>query len=394
MTIQLNNKNIFAFADTHGSHRQTVVPANTDIVVFAGDACYNGNEAQLIDFFSWFADLPVKYKLFVPGNHDLPLDLEPDFVRNMLPDPVIYLEDAGIEIEGIRFYALQARPYLPFEPAGLPAGIDVLITHGAPAGILDEDGTGCPLLRKQVGEMKPKVHIFGHSHKDGDTATIIDGTLFANVGMSYLPTRKINSVFALDSYTCESESSDFPYRLKKTFIGYYSSLWQMEAAIQGLSATDDSGRPFCYMATEYRLDATYDNQAETRRSYLGDGHLNDVCFTCEREDCMFDYRWDPISEEAHSIGDFLGRTPEQIRFKQGDLVEVMDDNRIFSGKVVSPPPSREATPPRNYREDCYCILAYDGENKTHTHLFPLSVYVFPPRSPLSDFPYNDKIFIV
>jgi hypothetical protein len=191
--------------------------------------------------------------------------------------------------------------------------------------------------------------------------------------------------------------------LAKSLIGYYSSLWQAEEVIYTETeehwnvffAPDEYCGHFCYMITEFQLDETeYYNQPETRRSYLTNGNLNDICLTCERGNCVYDYHWDKIFQKKHSIGDFLGRTPEQIRFKKGDLVEVMDDNRVFLGIIISPPLSREVmqegekkredTSFHNYSEDCYCVLEYDRENKTFTRTFPLSVYVFPPRLSISD----------
>jgi predicted phosphodiesterase len=36
--LNLNNKNIFDFSDTHGNHRALQVPEIVDIVICAGDA--------------------------------------------------------------------------------------------------------------------------------------------------------------------------------------------------------------------------------------------------------------------------------------------------------------------------------------------------------------------
>lgn len=52
----------------------------------------------------------------------------------------------------------------------IPDGVDVLITHGPPHGILDAaaDGhlCGCPDLRDTITQrVKPRLHIFGHIHE-------------------------------------------------------------------------------------------------------------------------------------------------------------------------------------------------------------------------------------
>jgi Icc-related predicted phosphoesterase len=51
----------------------------------------------------------------------------------------------------------------------IPDGLDVLITHGSPFGILDQEEPsgehlGCAELLKAVEDKKTKVHIFGHIH--------------------------------------------------------------------------------------------------------------------------------------------------------------------------------------------------------------------------------------
>jgi Icc-related predicted phosphoesterase len=184
MKIELNTHSgkrhvVFAFADTHGRHRQVAVPGDVDTVIFAGDACEAGDQAQLEDFFAWFASLPAKNKLFVPGNHDLPFEFAPDIAANMVPKNVIFLEEDGITLNGMRFYALPARPWM-HEALYLPSNIDVLVTHGAPKGILDA-GQGCHILRKLVALEKPKNHIFGHVHQTGGQSVQEERTTFWNV---------------------------------------------------------------------------------------------------------------------------------------------------------------------------------------------------------------------
>ena len=76
MILNLNKKNIFAFSDTHGDHRELQVPGNVDIVICAGDAVEDnlvGDEYD--DFIEWYASLPCKWKIFVPGNHELSFEL-------------------------------------------------------------------------------------------------------------------------------------------------------------------------------------------------------------------------------------------------------------------------------------------------------------------------------
>lgn len=187
MRVSKNNKIIDAFADTHGRHREYHYDSKaTDILVCAGDVCNGSDEEQLQDFFLWFAQQPAKYKLFVPGNHDLPFDLEPEHALQYIPTGVTYIEQGEILLDGIKFYILPARMGLHKEtaPGHLPADIDILVTHCPPKDILDGDShCGCPILRALVEKAKPKIHIFGHCHQTAGKRVRIGGTEFWNVAV-------------------------------------------------------------------------------------------------------------------------------------------------------------------------------------------------------------------
>jgi Icc-related predicted phosphoesterase len=100
----------------------------------------------------------------------------------------IYLEDDEVTIDGVRFYGSPWTPVF-FDWAfmkkrgadiaevwkKIPQGLDVLITHGPPQGILDDAASyrggggepshaGCADLRARVRFVKPKLHFFGHIH--------------------------------------------------------------------------------------------------------------------------------------------------------------------------------------------------------------------------------------
>lgn len=176
--LKINNLRIVAISDTHGQHRKLQIP-DADVIIHLGDACEGGDEDQLRDFFQWFSGLPVAHKLFVAGNHDLPFDLDPGYAMTFIPNNVELLENSEVIIEGVRFYGLVARPWL-FEMTSIPDKVDVLITHGPPLGILDEN-IGCPILYKVVKEAKPEYHLFGHIHSEGERCMTEGSTTFCNV---------------------------------------------------------------------------------------------------------------------------------------------------------------------------------------------------------------------
>lgn len=180
MLIEYKGHRIFAFSDTHGMYRRLNVPADADILICAGDACEGFNPADLQDFFTWFAAIPARLRIFVPGNHDRIFNTDPVRARNMVPGSIVLLESEGIEYDGINFFSVPARPYLK-GLVSIPLGIDFLITHGPAYSYLDRD-TGDKNLYLAITGARPKYHIFGHVHEEGlKRKAMLDGTTFLNV---------------------------------------------------------------------------------------------------------------------------------------------------------------------------------------------------------------------
>lgn len=180
MLIEYKGHKIFAFSDTHGMYRRLSVPADADILICAGDACEGFNPADLKDFFEWYLAIPAKLRIFVPGNHDRIFNTEPVRARNLIPGGIVFLENEGIEYDGIKFWSVPARPYLK-APETIPAGIDFLITHGPAYSYLDRD-MGCKQLFLSIASAHPVYHIFGHVHEEGLQRKVMFGsTTYLNV---------------------------------------------------------------------------------------------------------------------------------------------------------------------------------------------------------------------
>lgn len=174
-----------------------------DILVIAGDATFEGRYEELKLLNSDLEKMSHKHKVFVAGNHDLMFENSPDAARSLTPAITHYLNDSGCEIEGIRFWGSPVTPYFhnwafnrfPEEIKKhwdlIPEGIDVLVTHGPPYGILDllvpespiPKHLGCPLLTARVKEVKPGLHVFGHIHENGGSAKRIGKTLYVNASL-------------------------------------------------------------------------------------------------------------------------------------------------------------------------------------------------------------------
>jgi Icc-related predicted phosphoesterase len=64
----------------------------------------------------------------------------------------------------------------------VPQGIDILVSHCPPAGVLDvndkKQSCGCPVLAENLPTIDPRLHVFGHIHKsagavrDGDRISV------------------------------------------------------------------------------------------------------------------------------------------------------------------------------------------------------------------------------
>jgi Icc-related predicted phosphoesterase len=173
------NLRLVLLSDTHQLHREVDVP-DGDIFIHAGDfTMFSQNMKAIVDFNDWLGELPHRYKIVVPGNHESFLEADPSD-RFML-DKAIVLINEGTEIEGLRIWGSPVTPLYGGAfglssakdrkrlYARIPWDIDVLITHGPPSGILDTAPTsglheGCHELLDAVLRVRPKLHVFGHVH--------------------------------------------------------------------------------------------------------------------------------------------------------------------------------------------------------------------------------------
>lgn len=175
--FRYNHHEIIALSDTHGHHRRITLPA-CDVLIHLGDACENGDEEQLADFFAWFKHQPAKYKLFVAGNHDLPFDLNPEGALLMIPPEVIYMSNSSLTIEGITFVSVEARPWM-HQPIVYENRADIFLSHGFPDGI--GLNNGCSLLTQAIFSARAKVALFGHIHHSEPPIVVRNEVQFVNV---------------------------------------------------------------------------------------------------------------------------------------------------------------------------------------------------------------------
>lgn len=204
---------ICCISDTHSKHDYIEVPP-CDILIHAGDCTNDIGKRDLRNFCIWFERQPAKHKIFIAGNHDGAFEKWPDLARAMVKEyapSVVYLEDSGVEIEGLKIWGSPMTPtffnWFFNRDRGIqiqkhwdliPKDTNILITHGPAAGILDDvwDGTqrqGCEDLLKTIESLENlKLHIFGHFHLNGGISKTIGNVIHVNAAMlddNHNPTR-------------------------------------------------------------------------------------------------------------------------------------------------------------------------------------------------------------
>lgn len=188
---------ITAISDTHLA--QPILPGG-DILIHAGDVSYQGRAEELLEFNTWLAKQPYEYKVLIAGNHDFMFEKNPGLAKTLVTAPTHYLENNLVTIKGIKIWGSPITPefcHWAFNRdrgpqinhywAQIPEGVDIIVTHGPPMGILDvvEDNpgmyehVGCKDLLHHIRRVNPKYHIFGHIH-EGYGQETKDGTTFIN----------------------------------------------------------------------------------------------------------------------------------------------------------------------------------------------------------------------
>lgn len=202
-------------SDTHSQHDALRLPEG-DVLLHCGDFSKRGELGDVQIFLDWFAAQPHRHKVLIAGNHDFIAEREPSLFRSMVPDNVIYLNDSGCQIEGLRTWGSPIQPWFydwAFNRQRgadirrhwdlIPEDTDVLLTHGPPYGILDEVArdrrpVGCrDLLHRVQALPSVKIHAFGHIH-EGYGQRDLGGTLFVNASVLDENYRMKNAPFVVD----------------------------------------------------------------------------------------------------------------------------------------------------------------------------------------------------
>ena len=200
---------ILCISDTHTKHN--LIPnrlidnadGTIDTIIHAGDMSSGGYKGEIIKFLEWYNKLPYKNKILSAGNHDFYMEVgKPEDIETMLAEfpSITYLNDTGIEIDGIKFWGSPVQPWFynwAFNRMGdaickhwdlIPLDTQVLITHGPIKGILDitkRDGSvGCPFLLEKLPQLTQlKLYVCGHIHEAYGRMENEKGQIFVNASV-------------------------------------------------------------------------------------------------------------------------------------------------------------------------------------------------------------------
>lgn len=206
----MKNKNLIFISDTHSKHKciesditglllSSVIQNPSDtILIHCGDISTRGRKEEVEDFMDWFSSIPIEHKVMICGNHDFLFEKDPEIAKEIIDrfPSIHYLQDSGIEIDGVNIWGSPIQPWFhdwAFNRYDheiqkhwdlIPENTDVLITHGPPKGILDKTrqglNVGCSKLLKKIKKTPSiKVHAFGHIHEASGIEEI-KGVVYVN----------------------------------------------------------------------------------------------------------------------------------------------------------------------------------------------------------------------
>jgi len=179
---------IVFISDTHTKHRQIRIP-ECDLLIHCGDFTYRGKWEEVASFNNWLDELvQCKNRVVVAGNHELGFEQLSMFEKKQLLSNAIYLEDSGVQIEGLniwgspwtpKFFEWQFMLDTPEQSVNewnkIPDNTNILVTHGPSYGILDkvnhpgpreDPHVGCKYLLERVKKLTNlKIHASGHLHE-------------------------------------------------------------------------------------------------------------------------------------------------------------------------------------------------------------------------------------
>ena len=246
-----------------------------DVLLHCGDLTQVGGVSSFKKALKMLGSMEAELKLVIAGNHDLELDRnywnaqcsdaenpeDPEdhdlAIQAMTGSDareagVLFLNEGThtFTLKNGAMFTIYVSPYTPafgdwafgykpdedrynepfhtakgvtfIAPNPIPEGVDIVMTHGPPKGILDlcpQGNVGCESLRRALRRVKPQMHCFGHIH-EGYGIEVVDW----------------NKTSTNDSTPCTNEAIHQPTERKPSENPYPESFsWQQESKDQTLA---------------------------------------------------------------------------------------------------------------------------------------------------------------
>ncbi|KAF5664527.1 metallophosphoesterase domain-containing protein [Fusarium denticulatum] len=188
---------ILILSDTHGlrfeDDKKPLEPV--DLVIHCGDLTEDSKLESFRETIQLLKEIDAPTKIVIAGNHDFSLDdgvfkdkiaeasrvAQEDLEQSIKDEYGDYGEakrlftEADHSIifldEGTHELHLQNGALIKYNGAhefSIPKGIDIVVTHGPPHGMMDmtpeRQRIGCPQLFSAIAKAQPRIHCFGHVH--------------------------------------------------------------------------------------------------------------------------------------------------------------------------------------------------------------------------------------
>jgi Icc-related predicted phosphoesterase len=205
---------IVCLSDTHNRQGTFDVP-DGDVLVHAGDMTGRGTLPEVTAAIAWLEAMPHRDKIVISGNHDFLFERENALARSLITR-MAYLEDSEVTVQGLRIWGSPWQPRFhdwAFNlPRGrplrekwerIPEGLDILVTHGPPMGMLGRAFTGEDVgdeeLRDRLAAMAkpPRLHVFGHIH-EGYGVVRTPSTTSVNASICDVGYRAVNPAVVIE----------------------------------------------------------------------------------------------------------------------------------------------------------------------------------------------------
>jgi hypothetical protein len=187
---------IVSIADTHELHRELEVPDGHVLIPRAILPFFRSSHRSITSSTNGSGNCRTDTRWSCPATTSSS-SKEPRH-RTIIKNATL-LTDSGVEVAGLRIWGSPVTPLyggafgMPNSAdrrrhwAQVPDGIDILVTHGPPLGILDhapgsQRKEGDPELLEAVLRVEPRLHVFGHIHYGYGTQQI-ENTLFVNAAV-------------------------------------------------------------------------------------------------------------------------------------------------------------------------------------------------------------------